>query len=236
MSFRKLTTSLLTVAFLAVLATTASAYPVQVVHVDTPDCDPLFIPLDVHEIGDLAIFPADESLFATDLGPTPLIPCPPNDNPSLLEVLVDIRNTSGKVWTEVWYVANSETSITNIDGEANDIAFPPLQEVFRIDNSVSDPNGTHHPLVFESMTPDGIWEIGESWQFVLQDYTNALGLPASAINSLGVGNASAGGAGGVVTSSGSIIATTIPEPASAVTAALAIGIGCLGRLRKRGTE
>jgi hypothetical protein len=231
MSTRNLTRALFSALLLSALATSVSAFPVKVVHVDTPDCDPLFIPQDVHEIGDIAVFPPNESLFATVLGLSPVIPCPPNDNPSLPEFLVDIRNTSGRVWTEVWYVANAETTITNIDGEANDIAFPPLREAFRIDNGVSDPGGTHLPLVSESMTPDGIWEIGESWQFVLQDYANSLGLPPNAINSLGVGDASAVGAGGVVTSSGSIIATTIPEPATLLLSALAAAGVLVGRRR-----
>lgn len=216
MSTRDFTTALCCTLLLSPLVTSVSAYPVQVVHNDTPECDPLFIPQNVHEIGEGTSFPPDESLDASDLGLSPVIPCPTNDDPNFSEFLVDIRNTSGRPWTEVWYVANAETIITNIDGEANDITFSPLQEAFRIDNAVSDPNGTHHPLVSESLTADGIWEIGESWQFVLQDYTNSLGLPPDAINSLGVGDASAVGGGGFVTSSGSIIAVTIPEPATAV--------------------
>lgn len=134
------------------------------------------------------------------------------------------------MWEEVWYVADPETTITNFDGEANEIGFAPLQEAFRIDNLISDPGGSHHPLLFESMTFDGIWEIGESWQFVLQDYTNTLNLPPEAITSIGVGNASSSPATGIIESSGSIIAITkIPEPATGVLMLL----GLLGAFARR---
>jgi len=233
MSARNFTTALCCTLLLSALANSASAYPVKVGYIDPPDCDPLYIPQDVHEIGDLAVFPPDESLFATDLGPTPLVPCPANDDPNSANFLVDIRNTSGRPWIEVWYIANLETTITNFDGEANDIAFlPPYEEALRIDNAVSDPGGTHHPLVFESMTPDGIWEAGETWQFVLQDYTNSLGLPPNAMDSFGVGDASMPGPFGIATSSGSIIAITVPEPASFLMLALGLGGTVLTRRRR----
>ncbi|MGI9429941.1 MAG: hypothetical protein ACR2NM_14870 [Bythopirellula sp.] len=127
-------------------------------------------------------------------------------------------------------MADQETNITNFDGEANAVSFVPTTEAFRIDRKVSDPGGTHHPLISESITPDGIWEIGEAWQFVLQDYTNTLGLPPHAITSIGVGDASSpvtmvtDPAGNPLLSSGSIIAVQIPEPASAMLALLGVAV------------
>lgn len=232
---RIITTSLLSIFTIAALATQSLAVPTPMIHIDPPgDCDPLFIPNNVHEIGDLIEFPADESLGHMDLGPTNVIPCPILDDTLIPNVLVDIRNTSGIEWHEVWYVADQETTITNFDGEANQ-AIPglaPLREAFRIDNAISDPGGAHHPLIFESLTPDGIWEIGESWTFILQDYTNSLGLPASAITSIGVGDASSTPASGVIDSSGSIIAIALPEPAS-LALFLGSGIGLLSLRRRR---
>jgi len=217
---RTFKSSLLTVAALAFLTNQVFAVPTQVVHIDTPQCDTLFIPLDVHELGDVTVFPADEALFATDLGQTSIPACPASDIPVIPNVVVDIRNLSGIAWDEVWYVADPETTISNYDGEANDIAFAPLQEAFRIDNDVKDPFGVNHPLIFESMASDGIWEIGESWQFILQDY----------FNSIGVGNASPNF--GINDSSGSIIAVAqvIPEPSSLLLGALA-AVGLLMRKR-----
>lgn len=223
--------SLFTVAITSLLTTSALALPVNVVHVDTPACDPLFIPSDgVHEIGDAGVFPADESLFATNQGPSNFIACPLTNNTAVADPVVEIRNLSGRDWLEVWYVANPETTISNFDGEANDIAFAPLQEAFRIDNDIKDPGGVHHPLIFESMTPDGIWEAGESWRFILQDYANLLSLSPAAIDSLGVGNASAAGPVGSLTSSGSIIGITeIPEPATCLLLVLGLSMTALSR-------
>ena len=231
MSTRNLTTNALCNFALVALATQTLASPTKIVHNNTPQCDFLFIPDDVEELGEFSVFPADEALSAADLGHTPVIPCPSTNLSNLPEIVVDIRNLSGRAWSEVWYVADPETTVTNFDGEANQVPFSPLQEAFRIDNDISDPGGTHHPLISESLFPNGIWDIGESWQFVLQDYSNSLGLSAAAINSIGVGNASVPLAG-VTDSSGSIIAITevVPEPASLALAL--VGMGALVATRR----
>ena len=209
------------------------ALPSQVVHIDTPQCDPLSIPVEVDEIGDVTEFPADEALFATDLGPSNFTPCVATNITALPDFVVDIRNLSGRDWKEVWYVADPETNITNFDGEANDFsaATGPIHEAFRLDHDISDPFGIHHPLIFESIAFDGIWQAGETWRFVLQDYTNTLGLPPSAISSLGVGDASSTPASGIIDSSGSIIAVPIPEPASAVLLLLSAAATAVSRRR-----
>lgn len=94
MSTRNFTSLLLTITTCFVMANQALAVPTQVVHMDTAQCDPLFIPTEVHEIGHMTEFPADESLFATNLGLSPVIPCTATDDPNLPELLIDIRNTS----------------------------------------------------------------------------------------------------------------------------------------------
>lgn len=63
------------------------------------------------------------------------------------------------------------------------------------------------------MLTDGIWQAGETWGFVLQDYTNTLGASADSFTSIGVGTASFDVAE-IIPSSGSIIA--VPEPASII--------------------
>lgn len=189
------------------LAGPAMASPAKVVHINTPQCDDLFIPFEVDEIGDFLEFPPDEALAHFDRGLTADPSCPAHDQTFIPNVLVEIRNLTGKAWTDVWYVADQETTITNFDGEANASGFAPVQEAFRIDAI-----GVNRPLVFESVTVNGIWDIGETWVFILQDYTNSLGLPPDAITSIGVGNGSLPPATGIVDSSGSIIA--VPEPGS----------------------
>jgi len=210
-SIKSLATIVSAAAF-TLVTSHAYAVPTQVVHIDTPLCDPLFIPTAVHELGDFNIFPTDESMHASTLTQTAISACPLSDDPTVPNIVIDIRNLSGIDWQEVWYVADPETTISNFDGEANEAGFPPLQEAFRIDYDISDPGGSNHALLFESMTPDGIWEDGESWQFILQDYVNLSGLAASDISSIGVGNNSP--SLGIKDSSGSIIAIAVPEPAS----------------------
>lgn len=235
----KTTRSLFSLVALLMLASQVQAVPTPMIHIDPPgDCDPLFIPDNVHEIGDFSEFPSDEALASANLGPAPVAPCPILNDPTTPDVIIDIRNLSGIDWYEVWYVADQETTITNFDGEANHglPGLAPVHEAFRIDHAISDPGGSHHPLIGESMIVDGIWQAGESWQFILQDYSNFLGLPPEALTSIGVGSVSSVPTGvnpaGIPLgpSSGSIIAVTIPEPATCML--LMVGLGAMS-LRRR---
>ena len=204
----------------------------------TSHCDPLFIPNNVDEIGDPTFgFPTDESLghFTT----TVIEPvCLPTDDPTVGDALVGITNTTGRDLTDVWYVANNETRISNYDGYANDIGFAvdKNNETFRIDNDITDPTGKHHPLVFESGLANGIWESGETWHFILQDYSNSLGLLADDLTSIGVGDASFP-VPGLKESSGSIIATpsVVPEPATFMLACMGLA-GMFSTRRRRSSS
>jgi hypothetical protein len=151
-------------------------------------------------------FPTDELIAAQDLGVTQYIPCPVDySGAGIANVLVDIRNLSGRAWTELYYVADPNTSLSNMDEYVGQVGTIGFGLAFRIDAV-----GSNTPLVFESMTADGIFEINESWTFVIQEYSHPT-LSASALGSLGVAGASNGSD---PLSSGSIVA--IPEPASAM--------------------
>jgi len=222
-------------AVMFVAASQLYAVPTQVVHQDAPICDPLFIPDNVDEIGSVVFFPPDEALdhFSTTVQ-QPV--CLPTDDPTMPDALVGIANLTGRDLTEVWYIANNETRISNVDGFANDAAYSLADagdnETFRIDNDISDPGGSHHPLVFESGPVDGIWNAGETWHFILQDYGNLFGLPADALVSIGVADASS--LAGTIPSSGSIIAIpAIPEPTSATLVLLGMSVVGFATSRRR---
>lgn len=222
---------LLLITSLCVLfaSTTVLAYPTQVFHTDGPQ-DPLFVPEHVHELGTSPGFDnyPDELIYATDTPTNQTVCFDPviSDDPTIMNTLVSMRNLTGIAWEEVWYVADwDETTHSNYDGWVGDTLGALMGTAFRIDRKLNDPFGIHNPLIAESMLPDGIFEPGETWDFVIQDYSNALGKPASALGSIGVPS-------GVFTSdssSGSIIAVPVPEPTTIVL----LGLGALSLIRRR---
>jgi hypothetical protein len=204
----KRTLLLTTASGLSLWAPLAQAVPTPIVHVETPECDPLFIPQLVDEIGFSPPFPIDERLEATATF-TNQPACPMTDNPNIPNALVVMTNLTAppRAFREVWYVKDQETVFSNIDGLAASPGLP-LQHTFKIDTV-----GVNRPLVFESFVFDGIWAPGETWHFIIQDYGNGLGLPPFLYDSIGVPS--------IVSppSSGSIIAIEIPEPGTLLAAA-----------------
>ena len=176
------------------LANAALAFPVTTLFSDTPGCDVLSGPLLTDELGLTPPFPVMCSIVAS-FNLVPIIACPGSDIPGVANALVRMTNTSGRAFSDLWYVGEPNlTFFTNIDGTVNGA------NAFKIDSV-----GFNMPLVFESGVFDGIFSPGETWEFLIDDYSNAAGLPPDAFTSLGVPSFS-----GV--SSGSIIATAVPSP------------------------
>ena len=232
-------------ALILILAGTAGAVPVTVAHVDFLTCDPLFVPSFVDELGLGPLppgFPPDEEIRAFDVI-TPDTSCGGplgiSDNPAIPNVEVEIENLTPFDFDEVWYVADPNfTFISNVDGAVT--SGPPGTapgDAFRIDSLFSDPFGINHPLVFESGIPNDIFEAGETWEFIIQDYGNALGLPPELFLSpgcVGIDSSIPGlcDIGVPAPSSGSIIATrSVPEPAPLLLVGL--GLASLAFVRRR---
>jgi hypothetical protein len=196
------------------LALPVSAVPTLVVGADTPTCDVLAVPTTVlDELGTAPPFPVGEQI-ATAAAPSTYTPCAGvPDNPLIANVVVSITNLNAVAFSDVWYVANYDTTLSNVDGTVLSVS------AFRIDAV-----GVNTPLIFESILADGIFAPGETWQFVIQDYTNVPGQPASLISDIGLPSAGFG-------SSGSIIANPVPEPTTAVL--LGLGLLGLGLARRR---
>jgi hypothetical protein len=191
------------------VAAPAFAMPTTVTFVDLATCDPLAVPPEVDELG--IGFPADELISADDTTVS-LSACPSADVPGVANTMVRMSNLTGRSFAEVWYVAEPETSLSNVDGTING------ELAFRIDSV-----GLNTPLFSESIALNDIFEPGELWEFIIDDYANTLGLAASALVSIGVPSG-----GGV--SSGSIIGV-VPEPSTALL--LGVGLAGLALLRRR---
>ena len=179
---RYVITSLIGLLF---LSTAAAALIVGPDISDTPANDALHMgPGQVHELGDGAVFPANEII-----GPDSA------DNGD--HWLVSIINFTQTDWTNLIYVADPETSIDDPDGLVNGCP------AFHIDAT-----GVNTPLISESDVADGVFAPNEEWIFKIMGYSNSQGLDAHRFLSLDVGDISAGDS----VSSGSIIA--VPEPAT----------------------
>lgn len=212
-------TLMLTVSF-------AGANLVDVVANNGPQ-DPLSVVRQADEIGSGKAFPEAQRIDVRWQEATTQTACQgsPPDDPCIDNMIVAIQNNySVGAVSNLIYVADPETSLSNYDGwiaQGPVGATPIFTLAFRIDAV-----GINTPLISESMTQDGIFEVGEIWQFIIQDYANSLGGPATDLNSLGVAAASTGW----TPSTGSIIIAAVPEPISMVL--LAAGGMMLLRRRK----
>ncbi len=167
-------------------------------------------------------FPADENIFAQEVTWDGHLPCPQDlGSPySGTHVQIEIINLTSNEWLELYYVADEQTFLSNVDELVGDVSMPGTKDAFKIDAV-----GNNTPLVYESMNQDGRFEVGETWQFVIQDYLtfNPVGQLYDASNpdaltSPGVAYASGYWATGEQVSTGSIVA--IPEPSVMVLLAM----------------
>lgn len=199
---------------------TAFANPVQGAYRDIDNCDNHGNRAATEELGHMPPFDQDEWI-ETSAQQTALVACPGSDG-TQANWLVTMTNLTDRYWSDLFYVADwTETVFSNVDGDADDFAAPDhWYRAFRIDSV-----GLNRPLVFESLTPDDVFEPGETWQFIVDDYSNIFGLAPDAFNSLGFAGASFGDP----VSSASIVQFLVPSPGVLGV----LGLGGLGAIRRR---
>lgn len=215
------------------VASQALAISVVPCGIDAAQCDPLVLPevCSFHEVGWQPPFPDGEVIVSEDLGETTQTSCPLQDNPGIPNRLVSISRAdvscppSCPILDGVWYISDPETTVTNFDGFIGNVCPDDAEEAFRIDSL-----GVNRPLVFESMIVDNIWQPGETWHFILQDYANGAGGPPHQYDSLGI----AGASPGFPPSTGSIMVHCVPEPATMAGVFLTVGsLGAYVRKRRK---
>lgn len=192
---------LLTTAVVSTLTLQATASPVFVTSADLLNhCDPLApLPALMDELGTSAAFPADEFITAAATF-TNVDACPSSSSPLIPNVVLSITNQTTLSFTDLHYVSDFGSGFTNFDGVINGF------EAVRLDNV-----GVNRPLISEvgGVLPL-VFEPGETWRVILDDWSTGSGLTAADLGSIGIPS-------GVLPdiSSGSIVAIPVPEPASA---------------------
>lgn len=204
---------------LTAFAGAATAEPIDGAYFDIPTCDNHGPQIAVEEFGDPTVFAPDEAI-AHAATFTQQVACPMTDNPNIPNALVVMTNLTGRFLDNLYYVGDQETTFSNADGNGFGAGSPDiLGRAFRIDSV-----GMNRNLVFESITADGIFEPGETWQFIVQDYGNALGLAPDSFTSIGM----AGDSFAIVNTSAASVVRMVPAPASSV-----LGLMGLALTRRR---
>ena len=194
---------------MALVALPASAAVVSITAGDLPGCDVLAIPSVplADELGDPYVFPVAEQV-SHSFTFTTATACVGTDNPSIDNLLVSVTNLQAFNIADLYYVVNGGASpgtFSNFDGDVSGSLAMKVDTV-----------GVNRPLISESMTLDGIFEAGETWKFIVQDYQSTV--PVDSFFSPGVV-----GGGDVLPS------LIVPEPAGAMLGLL----GGLLMLRRR---
>jgi len=152
----------------------AFALPISVEYIDEEICDVLNGPQDLHELGIPPTlkglnFPPDEEISASHVE-TDLTTCI-NDNPNTPNYIVTMTNKSPHDFIQVWYVADDFATVGNSDGQIDQLGIigGPPGDSFKIDTV-----GVNRPLLTEDMTVDGIFEAGETWQFLVIDWKDLI--------------------------------------------------------------
>jgi hypothetical protein len=176
------------------------------------------------EIGDAALFPISDGILYHDHRAN--TPVGVADDGIANDWLVHMTNITGVAFRDLFFVADAGATIGNADGTIADTIGAPgvLSDAFRIDALGTNPN-----LIMESISPDGIFQPGEEWEFVVTNFNTGTNSFPPELTSPGVfsGSSPMQGVGG---SNSSILGVVVvPEPSTLSVFALM----ALASLRRR---
>lgn len=221
---RQLFTPAASIALL-MLAPAVHAIPIDTLFENDARCDGVANRFLTHELGEAAGgFPINELISSSAvLAGTVCV----SDGDPANDWQVTITNLSAQTWRDLFFVADGLMRIGNADGTVTGISPP---DAFRID-AVGAANSN---LLSESLIADGLFAPGESWVFLVTDFTHsrlALGTPPiPAFGSIGIGGSSDKLSG----STASIIANPVPVPAAVWLFGSSLGL--LGWIRRRSAK
>jgi len=199
-------------------STLALADPVEVTTLKLDAQDDWEIEGWVEELSTNPWNPANQLIASQEVTWEGHVPCPDDyqNETAGTTVQIQITNMTTRHFEDLYYVGDVDldstlqTTLTNYDETVGDVSTGPahLGLAFKID-SIDE----NTPLVYESMAQDNIFEPGEIWEFVIQEYNNTLGLGPQLLGSVGAQPLGAIAAASATDpfSSGSIIT---PEPAT----------------------
>ncbi|MEO1715894.1 MAG: VPLPA-CTERM sorting domain-containing protein [Planctomycetota bacterium] len=197
----------------------AVADPISGLYIDTPLCDNHGPLQAVEEFGNPSAFQPSQWIEHSATF-TDEVACSATDDPTMPNALVQITNLTNRTLDNLFYVGDPETRFSNVDGNGFGGGTPDIAGLaFRIDSV-----GANQNLIFESGAFNGLFEPGETWQFIVQDYENAIGTAPDLFFSVGM----AGDSIAINNSSASIV-RMVPTPASASL----IALGGLAAARRR---
>ena len=225
---------ILAIACLAALAIPVEADPVQVYTEPSSLQDDWVVEDWVEELSTCPH--CDEQLIsACEVQWEGHIPCPEDYEGIGTNVQVRITNLTNRDFPDVYYVGDVhddgsfETMFTNVDELVGDITPPGNTPAPGLAFKI-DAQGKNTPLVYESIAPDEVFQAGETWEFVIQEYWNMFALSPACLGSVGTAPYGAIAQASMcdTVSSGSIIT---PEPMT-LSLLAAGGLALLRRKRK----
>jgi hypothetical protein len=212
-------------------AHSASAVPINGQYLEDPRCDVIPNQNLTHELGQLGIFPPNESVEVTFQATTNTV-CVANDGIAN-DWNVQIRNVSGQAWMNLFFVVDAGATLGNSDGRVSDVALAPtiLTDAMKIDGTVTP--GINNNLFFESIANDEIFAPGEIWRFNVSNFVNNLAGGPQPPSFLTPGRFAGSSPLGSSNGNASILAVPVPEPP--LTGALVLsGVASMLRRPRRG--